>query len=225
MTNPESIFHKSIAGTKEAPTHIQESEQRREYHFRAFVQSHLLNTLQSALGEANFSSEEEDEFLSALSTLNEADQRSVLTLPFEIRSRLIGGYHDRIENGSMTPTDVVSDILQKNRRYGYTLGYHLSDHHIPKKSATWDVAGSELDDRDDMKMAYYSEDYLNRYKKKSGNWLYIVRAETGPESSHKVDLKNHWGRAPSLSIVDELDMHDIEQAIDQALEKEDAAAK
>src|SRR3989344_873407 len=78
MTNPESIFHKSIAGTKEAPTHIQESEQRREYHFRAFVQSHLLNTLQSALGEANFSSEEEDEFLSELSTLNEEERQLAL---------------------------------------------------------------------------------------------------------------------------------------------------
>lgn len=225
MANPESISHKPVVSTKESLTHTQEGERRREYHFRAFVQSHLLNTLQNTLSEANFSPEEEDEFLSTLSALTETDQKSVLTLPFEIRGQLLSRYHDRIKNGLMMPADVVRDLLQKNKRYGYTLGYHLSNHQIPKKQAAWDVAGNELDDRDNMKMAYYSEDYLNRYKKKSGHWLYVVRAETGPESSHKVDLKNHWGRAPTLSIVDELDMRQVEQAIEEALEKENAAAK
>ena len=74
-----------------------------------------------------------------------------------------------------------------------------------------------------MKMAYYSEDYLHRYKKKPGRFLYIVRAETGSRSAHKKDLANRWSRAPLLSVIDECDMKEINREINKAIEKEEAA--
>jgi hypothetical protein len=72
-------------------------------------------------------------------------------------------------------------------------------------------------------MAYYSEDYLHRYQKKNGRYLYVVRAETRPEGSHKRDLANRWGRAPFLSIISEFDMQEVEREIDEMSEKEKAA--
>lgn len=203
-----------------------EREQRREYYFRAFVQSHLRNTIVNSLEESGFSSDDIDVFTAALGKLPENDQLAVLSVPFEIRGRFFGNYSKKISRGQMTPADAVRDILEKNRARGFTLGYHLSKRQIPKQRSgndeIWNISGSELDDRDDMPMAYYSEDYVNRYQKKNGKFLYIVRAETGENSSHKRDLKNHWGRAPSLSIIDETDMQEIERDIDEAMKNESA---
>ncbi len=133
-------------------------------------------------------------------------------------------YHEDIEDRRTSVANAVRDICQKNKKYGFTVGYHLSDHHIPKaNNGAWDIKGNEFDDRDNRWMAYYSEDYLNRYKKKSGKYLYVVRAEISPDSSHKRDLSNKWGRASLLSIIDECDMREIEQGINEAIKNEDAA--
>src|SRR3989344_3020458 len=209
---------------RQAESSSETRDERREYHFRALVQSHLLNTIQHALEDAEFLEPDIDAFMTALAELPEDDQQAVLTLPFEIRERLLRRYHEKVVGQQLSPAGVVNDLLEKNRRYGYTLGYHLSQKKVPQEThgtdVVWDIKGNEMDDRDDMHMAYYSEDYLNRYIKKNGRYLYIVRAETGADSPHKQDLKNHWGRAPFLSVIDELDMQAVEQDIDQAIEKE-----
>lgn len=202
-------------------------DERREFYFRDIIQSSLMETIEGALDDVGFSVDDIDLFTTALRALPEADKLTALSLPLEIRERLLAQYHKRVEDGEITPADVVQDILVKFRKHGFTLGYHLSDKQIPKQKLgtgeTWNVKGSELDDRDDRKMAYYSEDYLHRYKKKAGNYLYVIRAETGPNTSHKQDLNNHWGRAATLSIIDEYDMSQVERRIDEAMEKENAA--
>lgn len=225
-----SNFEKISSAPKEESTvlnHAYDHDERREYYFRAIIQSSLMDTVQNALEEAGFSPKEEDLFTASLAELPEEDQLTVLSLPFEIRERMLTHYHKQIAEGTMVPADVVQDILGKFKKHGFTLGYHLSNRQIPKEltghGETWNIKGTELDDRDGRHMAYYSQDYLNRYKKKAGNFLYIVRAEIGPNSSHKHDLKNHWGRAAALSIIDEYDMHQVERRIDEAMEKEDAA--
>jgi hypothetical protein len=216
------------SGTHRAETANQQ-ERRRDYYFRAIVQSHLLDTFRESLEEADFSDEQIGDLASSLAGLSEEQARTVLALPYEIRQRLFAGYREKIAAGALTPAGMIDDLRAKNERYGYTLGYHLSSHQIAKEkrpdgAVEWNVKGSELDDRDDMKMAYYSEDYLNRYKKKNGKYLYVVRAEMGEHSAHKRDLNNHWGRAPFLSIIDEFDMDAIEQEIEDSAKKEGAAA-
>ncbi len=226
MSNIEKMY---LGSQGEATVHNHDfnHDERREYYFRAIIQSALMDTIQNALEDAGFSSSDADLFTTALAALPEADQLTVLALPLEIRERLLTNYHKQITEGKIAPAGVVQDLLGKFKKHGFTLGYHLSSQQIPKEwtgsGETWNIKGTELDDRDNRHMAYYSEDYLNRYKKKAGNFLYVVRAEIGPNSSHKHDLKNHWGRAASLSIIDEYDMSQVERRIDEAMEKESAA--
>jgi hypothetical protein len=205
---------------------IHEPELKREYYFRALVLSHLLETTRESLENAEFSESEIDEFTNELAKLPEDDQFAVLAIPFELRGRFLAKYHESIENGQMSVADAIEDIRQTNKRHGFTVGYHLSDHKIPRSpvvnNEAWNIKGSEFDDRDEMKMAYYSEDYLHRYKKKPGRFLYVVRAETGSKTAHKRDLDNRWSRAPFLSIIDECDMRGINRKIDEAIEKENA---
>ena len=206
-----------------------EREARRDSYFRGIVRSHLIDTFRDALEESDFGPDEVDELTIALAALPEPEAYSVLALPAEIRNKLLTKYHEKVATHEMEPAAMIQDLLEKNRKYHYTLGFHLSPRKIPKIQTEggtfeWNIKGDELDDRDDMKMAYYSEDYLHRYKKKRGEYLYVVRAETGPNSSHRQDLRNHWGRAPYLSIIDELPMNEVEQQIDTAIEKENAAA-
>lgn len=210
-------------GRSASPEQNNRDEGRREYHFRAIIQEHLVDTFRESLEEAGFAKDEIERFAVTLAELPDGDAEKVLALPFQLREKLLARYHEK----GMAPPDIVQDILQKNRKHGFALGYHLAKSFIPKKgkegSQEWTINGTELDDRDDMRMAYYSEDYLNRYKKNAGRYLYIVRAEIGENSSHKRDLKNRWGRAPFLSVIDEYDLEDIEREVDTALKKEDAA--
>jgi hypothetical protein len=214
-----------LKNKKESPT--SDKDLQRECYFRAFVLSHLLHTIQDSLEEAGFSSSDISAFGTELAKLHEEDQLLVLAIPFEIREKFFSNYNKKITEGEISPTDVVKDILEKNRQYGFTLGYHLSNHRILKErdgnGEKWNVKGSELDDRDNMLMAYYSEDYAHRYKNKNGDFLYAIRAETGPNSSHKRDLNNRWGRAPLLPIIDEFDMKEIEEKTNEATQKESAA--
>lgn len=223
-------FRNTVPAEKSEPV-----ESRREFAFDSLVQSALLESMRSSLEESEFEPEEIEELATALAQLSTEDQKMVLAIPFELRERLFKKYRDAIDAKKTTPKEMVLDILEKNKKYGFTLGYHLSSKQIQKTIAqdgalAWTIKGSEIDDRDNgpdttnnnVRMAYYSEDYLNRYKKKPGNYLYVVRAEIGESSSHKRDGRNHWGRAPSLSIIAELDMRDIEQQID-AIMKEGAA--
>lgn len=203
------------------------NEERREFYFRSLVQSHLIETMKDSLHGADFSDEEIGRVIEAFAGLSDEEQRIVLALPYEIRQKLLQKYQKEIEGGTNSPEGMIADIVEKNKKYGYTLGFHLSDREIKKVGEAWNVVGSELDDRDDRLMAYYSEDYLHRYKKKAGNFLYIVRAEIHPDGPHRRDLNNKWGRAPMLSIIDCLDMNQVEKEIDESLDAEmkNAAAK
>jgi hypothetical protein len=217
-------FERTLRSGTPFEEHHGERETERDFYFRAIVQSRLLDTLQTGLVDAGFEKEQIDAVAADLAALPQEDQKRVLAIPLEIRGKLFATYENKIASGAMTPQEMLADLLEKNKRYGYTIGFHLSDHKIPKKETregvTWDILGSELDDRDDRLMAYYSEDYAHRYKKKGANYLYVVRSEVGPQSAHRQDLNNHWGRAPKLSVIDEFEMDGVERAIDEAMRKE-----
>lgn len=213
---------------KLAPIERSETKQAHEIErdlvFRSVVLSHLFDTIHSSLEDAEFTEEEVGAFMESLSAMTEEDQRAVLSVPFELRSRVYGLYRSRMERGEITVADIPQDLCQKNKELGFTTGYHLSNRQVPKIRAqsgvVWKIDGTEFDDRDEMRMAYYSEDYLSRYKKKSAKYLYVVRAEVGPNSAHKRDTSNRWGRATNLSIVDEYDMQKLEQEMDQEIQKQ-----
>jgi hypothetical protein len=113
---------------------------------------------------------------------------------------------------------MVKAILESQVRFGATLGYHVSDKSVEPSGVDWVIQGTELDDRDDMKMAYYSLDYENFYRKKPASQLYFVRAETGERSSHRRDQNGKWGRATQLAIVDQISLREVDGEVSELLE-------
>ena len=222
------VGEKGVEGTR--------IEQLRDFYFREIVYSRIINEFINSFEDVGFESKDIERIVSIVSDMSEEDAKHILALPYELRRRVFEKYLSRIEQGEITPEEMVRDLLDKNKKYGFTLGYHFSEKRIPRvftrDGEQWTVRGTEVDDRDNapgeeihtLRMAYYSEDYLNRYKKKAGNYLYVVRAETGNTSSHKMDQKNHWGRAPSLSIITELDVSVVEREIDASMQKENSPA-
>jgi hypothetical protein len=63
-------------------------------------------------------------------------------------------------------------------------------------------------------------DYKNLFKKKKGNYLYVVRAIMGKDSSHKKDTSNNWGRADKLSIISEIPLQKIEEEFREKFSEE-----
>ena len=55
--------------------------------------------------------------------------------------------------------------------------------------------------------------YKNLFRKNRGDFLYIIRAEAGKNSSHKKDNSNNWGRANALSIVSAVNLGEIYQKV------------
>jgi hypothetical protein len=68
-------------------------------------------------------------------------------------------------------------------------------------------------------MAYYSLDHRNLFQKKHGDHVYLVRAQTKGNYAHKQDQNNHWGRAPTLSIIDHVNKKYVEARAEESLEE------
>lgn len=196
----------------------------REQMFLQMVAGKILDTFTEEMEELCIDDEVLTDIHATFNSLTEENKRAVLAIPKELRSSLFNRYKELIEDGKMTGADVVLDILEKARRHHFTLGYHLSQFDIkPAKDGSWVVHGTEKDHRNnDTPMAYYSRDYLHRYLKKRADYLYIVRAELKENSGHYQDNDGSWGRAPSLSIVEKIDMNALEKEIDERMKNWDA---
>ncbi len=172
-------------------------EEMKEYIFSEAVLTNVLDSFEDSLDEAGFTPAQMDDIKQKLEKLSQEDLKGALSLPRETRVRYLSRYVDK-------PTQELVDSLVSNaRKYGFTLGYHIS----PQDIKSGHIDGTEKDHRDnDLMRAYYSILYKNLYLKKAADNLYIIRAETGPNSSHKQDTDGSWGRASSLAIIDKLSL-------------------
>jgi hypothetical protein len=187
-------------------------EQLRDRIFDQLVAGKVLDTFSEELEEADFSEETMAEIGRTFAGLSESEKRAVLAIPAQLRPPLFARYGKEIAEGRQTGSGMIRDILEKAEKYGFTLGFHLSPADIrPDKDGSWMIRGTEKDHRNnDMAMAYYSTDYSHRYLKKPSRYLYVIRAETGEQTSHHQDNDGTWGHASTLSIVDAIDMHALE---------------
>lgn len=212
-------MEKSPASKQKIESAQEKRAQFKEELFQQIVATNLLDRIHEELDEQDVSPQSRDEINRTFAELSEANKRAVLAIPAELRPKVFKKYAEQMRDGKMNGADVIYDILQKARRYGFTLGYHLSPHEIKQsKDGSWAIRGTEKDHRhDDLPMAYYSMDYTHRYLKKPMKHLYIVRAETGETSSQYQDNDGSWGHATSLSVIDALDMDDIEGEMERRL--------
>lgn len=190
-------------------------ERIREDAFTRIVQRDVIENFKDALAEAGFSSEEEEEFENAFATLSEQLKSGVLSLPFALREKRLSRFHERITRGELTVADMVKEFAKEAGERHFCLGYHVSNADIvPRKGKNgevdWGVDGKEADHRDnDITMAYYSTSLKTLYGRKNVRFLYVVRSEKGPHTTHRQDNDGSWGRAPKLDIVAKFDLDSV----------------
>lgn len=185
--------------------------------FDELVATQVLESFHDDIDDAGIEAKEYQELVQAFAELPEDDKRAVLAIPGQLRPKVFGMYAKQLADGKITGAGVVKDILNKAHEHGFTLGFHLSPRDIkPEKDGTWQIRGTEPDHRhNDLPMAYYSLDYAHRYLRKPAQFLYVVRAELGEKSAHYRDNDRSWGHASSLSIVDKIDMHELESEMER----------
>lgn len=190
-------------------------ERIREDAFSRIIQREVIENFKDALAEAGFSLEQEHEFESAFAPLSEKAKSGVLSLPFSLREIRLKRFHERIEKGELTVEGMVKQLADEAAERHFCLGYHVSKADIlPKQGkkgeVSWGVDGKEADHRDnDITMAYYSTSLATLYGKKHSKYLYVVRSEKGPNTTHRQDNDGSWGRAPKLDIVAKFDLEQV----------------
>jgi len=68
-------------------------------------------------------------------------------------------------------------------------------------------------------MAYYSFDYKNIFRERNPKFLYFVSIQKDEKSGHKKDNTNNWGRAPSLSIIGNVDIQEVDNFVRNSLDE------
>lgn len=192
-------------------------EKLRDRLFEQLIAARVLDSFIDDLVNSNFPEDALQQFEREFALLPEHAKAAVLAIPAQLRPIQFSRYAQKIESGEMSGTQVLHDILNVAKARGYTLGFHLSLYDITKeKDGSWMVKGTEPDHRhNDMPMAYYSRDYSHRYKMKRVQYLYVIRAEIGENTSHFQDNDGSWGHASSLSIVEKIDMPEIERELNR----------
>jgi hypothetical protein len=197
----------------------------REGIFLNQVNRHLLQVFEDALDAVGFSDDKVVAFMEKLSDLSSEEINSVLSLPLEIRTRRLTALKQQVDEGMSVP-DAVSRLQRESIESGFKIGYHVSNHEIlpkldPKtKEMVWYVEGKEADHRDnDLTMAYYSLDLAHLYRYKKARYLYLIRAMTGPDTSHKRDNNTQWGRAGRLDVIDRIDLDKLLREVEDSYKK------
>jgi hypothetical protein len=190
-----------------------ESLPDKEKLFDVIIQKEIINAFEDNLIDVGFDDEQIKEFVLAITSYDEETLKGILSLPKELRLRRFPVFFQEYQKGKEIKS-IVADMAESARKNGYTLGYHVSNNQIIPEGNEWVVHGKELDDRDERYMAYYSLDYKNIFRANRCKWLYVVRAHIGEGTSHKRDTTNNWGRASTLPIVHQIDLVEVDEAIE-----------
>lgn len=196
------------------------SEISKETIFETIVINDIISGFMNDLEDAEADEQIIKEFTEELSNLSEADIKGVLSMPKELRLKNFPQYVKDIEDEKTTPHTIIQKLVDQARTYGHTLGYHATNNKIIPQGSTWLITGTEVDDRDDRAMAYYSETYEDIFRADRRKFLYIVRSTVGPGTDHRRDTSNNWGRAATLSIVDEIDLQRTDELVEEIYNKE-----
>jgi hypothetical protein len=197
-----------------------ERENAHEQIFVATINERLIEEFEEDLYDLTENDELVGKILDSINAYGAEDQKKILSIPKSIRKLRFSALLEKTSRGgSIDAGAFVKELFDDAKAKGYTLGYHMSQFKIPEESSGWDIDPTGLDDRDDRPMAYYSLDYKNLFRKNRGQYIYVVRAETGTDSTHKRDTSNNWGRANKLSVITSLSSKEVDEKIEK-LEKE-----
>jgi hypothetical protein len=213
----ESIRNNQDSAPKE--TYLEGSlEEIKDQLFDEYMHQRLLEDYFSELEE--YLEEDAVEQMRAILALHDDEEvYAALSLPRELRERRFKKMQEEIGKGA-DPAELMEKIVETSTKHGFSVGYHTSPYDIhPGAKGEWSIKGTEQDHRDgDRAMAYYSKKYRHLFKKKSPQYVYIVRTEP---HTHKTD--GNWSRASELSIVARVpfkDVFDYVEKTSRAVQKE-----
>lgn len=195
----------------------QEDLSSKEYIFRKIIENKVLDAFIDDMKQYDFSPEQIELFKHELINKGE-DMKSVLTYPYELRKRMLPYFKQMIDNGERDMQFMVDKLLDRSRINNSKMAYHASQSNIRPNQvrvqgelkSNWSINGTEKDHRDDdLPMAYYSFDYEHLYRTKQPKFLYIIEST----DLHRTDGKE-WGRAPSLSIIDKIDISELDMEVE-----------
>jgi len=121
-----------------------------------------------------------------------------ISLPYQLRQETFKRFANMISSGEKTSEEVIRNLVEGSKKYGFGVGYHTSPKDIRPNSQTneWFIKGTENDHRDsDLSRAYYSSRFRHLYKAKEVGYIYAIR--THPEDR----TDGNWSRASSLSVI------------------------
>jgi hypothetical protein len=180
------------------------------------------------MSENGFTPDEITTFRRKLHLLDPIEANGALSIPKELLSRRL----EALKKQNLLPADMVSRLHEDSSRHGFRVGYHVSNRDIrPQKDRQgnilhWCVIGTEPDHRNnDIAMAYYSLDLEHLYRKKKAAYLYLIRAITGADTTHRMDNDNSWGRAPRLDIISRLDLEETLRGVEEKYKSHQAGKK
>lgn len=205
-SSPETILH-SVEKKKELPL------QMKEQLFLAVIFDKLIDSFEDDLYDAGADEADVVYFRNKVSNKDQEEILGILSLPKDIRGNLFSKAFKESSAGNKAIDSILATAMDGHKKYGFTLGYHVSDKEIVPTKEGWNIHAFEFDDRDEMKMAYYSLDYENFYRKKPAKYIYFVRAETGENSSHRKDTSDRWSRASQLSVVDKVSLSEVDSLV------------
>lgn len=197
-----------------------ERDRAHEQIFTTLMIEHLIEGFEEDLYEITKDEDQVAIILDAINAFDADEQKMILSVPQSIRKlRLAALFKKATHNDVFDATILTKELLNNAQEKGYTIGYHTSPYKIVPEGSNWDVNPTGLDDRDNRPMAYYSLDYKNLFHKTRGKYIYMVRAETGTDSTHKKDTSNNWSRANKLSIITSVSLQEIDEKVAELSER------
>ncbi len=191
----------------------------RESFFLSCANEALLDAFEEELEDIDGITDEDlTAWRDALTELDETHLNAFLSMPYELRKRRLGALVAEARRVG------IEHVVKKEADLAFSKGFQVAYHCSPNenkpdgKTGSWTIDGKEQDHRDnDIGMAYYSFDLANLYRKKNPKYIYLVRADTGADTSHRQDGDGAWGRAPKLDIIAKLDFNETMEEVEQRL--------
>lgn len=190
----------------------------KEYIFRDIIENKALDSFKEHMDNAGFEENQIAEFELMLAS-NPDMMPKILAFPYELKKRSFSHFQKQINEGKADLQFMFDTMVKRAKMINPKIAYHCSQQDIRSKMIkdtygpveVWNIDGTEKDHRDDdLPMAYYSFNYLHLYREKNPKYLYLI--ESNPK--HRTDGAD-WGRAPGLSIIDRLDLKEVDKQVEE----------
>lgn len=201
----------------------------KEFIFHEIITSKIIDSYENKMIEIGFSSDQIDEFREEIINLSLDDREAMYAFPWELKQRAMPSFLKKIKEQKDSIHSMVNKIINSSKIQHRKIAYHSSNENIEPKYErsngrsveSWVIYGREKDHRDnDLPMAYYSFDYENLYRIKNPRYIYIISIQEGEQFGHRKDGNNEWGRAPSLSVIEKIDLKEVDEMVKELTKEE-----